>query len=717
VNVKFDVTPGAVGDGVEDDTAAIQQAFSRVKEGATIYLPAGTYRITETLQIKGPLLGILIVGHGRDTRLVWDGRPGAKMFWDDGAANSRYVGLTLDGRNKAAVGLWHNNSTRFETEVRHQHMAFLNLSDAGILCDSQQATAETMTENCLFENCKRGIAFVRWNDYDFTIDGCEFRKCGTAIECQHGNTYVRNCHFEANVVDIRLANPEHASTVRRCTSVGSEAFLFAASPVAPFTVEGCQVSSWTKAEATVMVRGAPAMIFDCVFTDPPSTNPPVKLMNPGQRIFVSQNVSAQTDGIVAPGDNGKVFTIPAGKRRGALTSPRQRFLKETVAIPAFVFDARRDFGAKADGRTDDTAAIQRTIDAARARGKGALAYLPTGTYRITAPLKVTGADYYVGGSGFRSGLLWKGAAGGTIMEVQDPQHVTIEHIAIGNHDTAMNMTNTHDILQTSSAENKPSSVTYDNVTVYGLYQKKPFVKGLWLRGLSPGSVVSMPHIDGNIHLVDAARATVLMSCTFEGSIVIEGKDARRDGFVGALTHLGTICTHALYIKDNHSFVASDFYVEQADDGYWFEGGAGDPDGRITIQAPKVDMSPVKDKENITFDINNYGGAIFFGPAQFYVQPLAMVLRHSGRRPLDFLVSASCFYRSKLIPRADGDTLKVRLLGCEAVEGALPATLVDDNPSSEQLQKMAVALDDLRRLGELDLRVNHPAALTGQTAGN
>src|SRR5690242_1518904 len=35
---------GAKGDGKTDDTAAIQKAFDGFKEGATIYLPAGTYR-------------------------------------------------------------------------------------------------------------------------------------------------------------------------------------------------------------------------------------------------------------------------------------------------------------------------------------------------------------------------------------------------------------------------------------------------------------------------------------------------------------------------------------------------------------------------------------------------------------------------------------------------------------------------------------------------
>ena len=42
----------------------------------------------------------------------------------------------------------------------------------------------------------------------------------------------------------------------------------------------------------------------------------------------------------------------------------------------------QNFGAKGDGITDDTAAIQRAIDAAAAAGGGQV-YVPTGTYIVS----------------------------------------------------------------------------------------------------------------------------------------------------------------------------------------------------------------------------------------------------------------------------------------------------------------------------------------------
>ena len=142
VSVKSDVTPAAVGDGLADDTAAIQKALDGVGSGSTVYLPAGTYRITDTLAIHGGtrgggvFVGVLVVGHGRDTKLVWDGKQGGHMFSEDCLSHGRLVGMVFDGRGKAAVGLYHDRR-RFGTEVDHQHLALLELHRRGDLRQPQ----------------------------------------------------------------------------------------------------------------------------------------------------------------------------------------------------------------------------------------------------------------------------------------------------------------------------------------------------------------------------------------------------------------------------------------------------------------------------------------------------------------------------------------------------------------------------------------------------
>ena len=228
------VKPPAAGDGTADDTAAIQGVLDTVRDGTTVHFPPGTYRITRTLAIKGPLAGTAIIGHGRDTRIVWDGEAGGRMFWSNGAAYARYVGLVWDGRGKASIGVDHDGKNRFETEVRHQHEAFLGFTDAGIRIGREQknASAEILYENCLFEDCERGVAFTAFNDYDNTFDGCEFRRCGTAIHDEHGNFYVRNCRFEGSRKADVFMRSEHGSSVRRSVSTGSHRFVdFGASEI------------------------------------------------------------------------------------------------------------------------------------------------------------------------------------------------------------------------------------------------------------------------------------------------------------------------------------------------------------------------------------------------------------------------------------------------------------------------------------------------------
>ena len=89
----------AKGDGVADDTAALRRAFldNDYRDGETgptlstfsartVYLPAGTYRITDSLLVTGSSLRIVGAGEGRTTIKLDNGAAGF------GSANSpKYV--------------------------------------------------------------------------------------------------------------------------------------------------------------------------------------------------------------------------------------------------------------------------------------------------------------------------------------------------------------------------------------------------------------------------------------------------------------------------------------------------------------------------------------------------------------------------------------------------------------------------------------------------
>ncbi len=221
INVKTDVAPPAVGDGVADDTAAIQAALDlgrQSRPSTCRRAPTGSPRRSSSRDRRSAAWWSAMAA---GTRLVWDGPQGGRMFWSNGVAYSRYVGLSWDGRGKAAVGFDHAAQQRFETEVRHEHEAFRNFTEHGIRVGHQQkvASAEILYRNCLFENCGTALAFLTFNDYDNTIDGCEFRDCGTGVLDNKGNFYARNCHFEGSRRADFVVGSEHGSSIRRSTSI------------------------------------------------------------------------------------------------------------------------------------------------------------------------------------------------------------------------------------------------------------------------------------------------------------------------------------------------------------------------------------------------------------------------------------------------------------------------------------------------------------------
>lgn len=703
INIK---NQGARGDGVADDSAAIQKSLDQIADGATLYFPPGTYRVTQTLSLRNSngkrWMGGALIGSGRDTRLVWDGASGGTFVLLNGIADSRFIGLELDGRGQASVGFRYKSTQGFQTRVTHRDLAFRGFTDAAVIdqhVQGEDALAETVFENCLFEDCERGVAFLQFNDYDFTFTGCEFRRCGTGIDCVRGNFYVRDSHFEnSRVADIHDGS-EHGSSIRRCTSTGSQTFVAREATVASLVIQDCHVNNWKSPDGAIRLSAPPALIFDCVFTNAPrdarnSPIAPVRAATSGQSLLVSDN-KFEGDALVQTQNRPTLYQIPPGKHGGALTSFRQTFLRDEARIPQRVFDAKRDFGAQGDGQTDDTQAIENTIRAAAAV-PDSLAYLPTGNYVITRTLVMTGRDYFVGGSGLMTRLLWRGAAGGVMVEVRDPQNLILQDINIGaNDDNSVN--NAVDIRQTGSTNG--SLVHYNGVYCYGMYQKQPLRKGLQFVNLGAKDVVVMNHVLGNLRFSGCAAATVLANVSYEGSVTVDGV-ATGEGLLGFQTRLSTQVSHALYLRDNQNIVMSDLYVEQADNGFLFEGKAGQTPGRATIQGAKLQFSEKNANPYVAFDIRNYGGQIFVGPQQFYVNSAEMPILQQGNAPVELWIVGSIWYRATPDVRV-GNTARLAWVGNQFIG----ASAIEEKPI--QLADLSLMLDDLRRLGAADLRLNYP----------
>ncbi|MHB9025186.1 MAG: glycosyl hydrolase family 28-related protein [Armatimonadota bacterium] len=700
---------GAVGDGVTDDTEAIQDAFDTVATGVTIYFPPGTYRITQTLVIESPdnnsLNGVTIIGHGCETCLVWDGASNGTLIQAEGMAYSSWIGMELDGAGIAAYGYYDSSWHTFETVHRNKHMAFRDFTTAGFYADPNDnfAMAETSFENCLFDTCWIGISFTQYNDYNITFDGCEFRECGTGIRCWFGNFYARNCHFEGStVVDIEASSSQNCNTIRRCTSLSSNRFLSNPNSVSTCVVEGCAISSWQNADGAIVATSAsaPMMIFDCIFTNPPDGATYVmKILYTVKRIFISQN-TVPTGLTLLDKEPLYFYIIPAGSRSRIPLSSRRQFIAADITVPGKIFDAKVDFDAVGNGIADDTEAIQNTIDAARNWGNNAIAYLPQGKYKITSTLTVTGGHYFIGGAGLYAPgttvLQWNGDSSSPTMAIEDPDHVIIEN---------MNMCRSGvggSIVQSGSGVS--SFVTYDGVFVSSSSNALPVQnEGLICDGLDEEAIVRIPCLVGNQHYIDCARATILASTSYYGTLVTEGTGVVRDGLLGFLTRFSG-GQYNVNVKNNQNLVMSDYYSENSGTILQLEGTSSDPAGRVTVQAGRLHVHPSTGTALVSTD--SYGGQIYIGPSQMS-GARSGIITITGDSPVDLYLQGNVFYGTPL-NITKPETADVWLLGNYPV--STDPEPFADNLSEENYDELASAMDDLRRLGEMDLLVNHPSAI-------
>jgi uncharacterized repeat protein (TIGR02543 family) len=704
----------ALGDGENDDTEAIQAAFDAVRvDGSTystVYLPEGTYKITQEIYPKYPGhdKAMHLRGHGRNTRIVWYGPLGGRMFRSDGAAYSTYIGVVWDGRGVAAYGFMHDSSIegRRETKVLHQHEVFMNFTAEGAGAaqnkPDQRYLEGSTWNNCLFINCGKGLVLWDANDYVITIDGCEFYDNEYGIYSDRGSYYVRNCHFERSTqADIVSNNDTQGSSSRRVTSVGSRAFYERAGSVGgpQFTMQDCHISGWTNTSYAIKTTSGarnPMLIFDCSFDDAPSSNPPVKL--DGATVVVHSNNVWTTGGDFVGGNTEHVQEIPKGKRGGSIESANQRFFSSTATIPGKVFNAQ----------SFDSAGIQSAIDSAQAHGNGAIAYLPRGNYNLTSTINITGGDYYIGGAGASfTKIYWKGQNYyGPIFNITNPQNLTIEQLGFwGNRNLEPELTS----IRVLGSPTQASHMYIENVFVESPIRSSPTTNygDLMVKDLAKGSVLIANGLWAEQHVYSNSAGAIIMLNHANGNFGVKGISTDRSGFMGVQMSQG-----GFLIEDNHSLVGSDCYMEQGKQEYArLKGAEGLPAGRLTLSSPRLHTWKARDIGWMDdFIIENYHGALATVAAKYDSanEPDAIYrIKHTGSNPFNILIMANA-YSNRAPAFSLGDGVKRSIIGSwvnRSAAGGGPNPVPDVTHANSMLHA-SQALDHFRELGQYDLAINY-----------
>lgn len=218
---------GAVGDGVTDDTVALQQALEEVAtpgHAAVLYFPAGTYRITQTLHFFGRLSASLVGEDPFTTIIKWDGPVGGDLMFADGVTASRWTRLTWDGSGKARVAVHHGFTGGWQvTGNLHTDEIFKDLA-TGLLVDPVTGGDSHTILRCHFLRCStEGIATASYNAIDWHIWDSVFEDCKYGLFAYVGNFHVyRSLFLRSTEMDVFCGTGY--TGIRGNTSIGSKSF-------------------------------------------------------------------------------------------------------------------------------------------------------------------------------------------------------------------------------------------------------------------------------------------------------------------------------------------------------------------------------------------------------------------------------------------------------------------------------------------------------------
>ena len=399
---------GAKGDGVTDDTAAINRAItegqrcnpetcqSTTTTPALVYLPPGTYIVSAPLIdyyltniIGNPdCLPVLKASANFQGNWVIDGSLNhiwisTNIFWRQ--VRNLVIDLTAVPGKIAGIHWPTGQATtlqnivfKMSTAAGNQHQGlFIEDGSGGFVTD------------LVFYGGAQGLAV---GNQQFTMRNLTFHNCGTAIQqaWDWGWTYkgisINNCQVG---LDISAVNDAGA------LNVGSVVFIDSSvSNTAVFVKTGKSASSNPPTANSLILENIRLRAVPVAVQGPSGT----LLAGPasGQSTIAAWGQGhAYHQGGRAPDLTGANLT--PNKRPSSLTSGTdfyERSKPQYEKVPVTQFLSARDAGAKGDGSTDDTAALNNAIAAATAANKILFldygVYVVRGTIKIPAGARITG---------------------------------------------------------------------------------------------------------------------------------------------------------------------------------------------------------------------------------------------------------------------------------------------------------------------------------------
>jgi hypothetical protein len=461
---------GAKGDGVTDDTRALQAAFDAAAKGnvsCTLFIPPGTYIITQTLTLNYHINVSIIGADPANTIIKWRGAAKGTMLQVDGTAYSRIGRLAFDGNRSAAIAVdqsWDGSKPYFDSGNEYADDTFIDVGcgiRGGFL---KRGFAETsILRNKFIRNTIAGISLGNFNALDVWVRNSVFQDCAIGVTNMYGAGNFKlynNNFFNSTTGDIAIANTGEFS-IRGNTSVNSAQFFYAGFTGNPASIiiEGNTIIDPVNTQAISGYNQGPSFFMNNIIRSRQSAanGPVVKFSNSnnahslvtGNTFTVSKPVVTDANGMEY---NNKV--VSSGSLRWLAPKP----LPGTEPhINRKVFEVPK--GA-------NTMIIQAVINqAARVTGSRPVVYFPFGTYTISNTLFIPpNADMQLSGDGYgnyhATMLIWAGTTSAPMITIAGPGKVTLRDMTLKG-----NASNTNILI--TNADQKGSRVYLQNFNESG----------------------------------------------------------------------------------------------------------------------------------------------------------------------------------------------------------------------------------------------------------
>ena len=205
---------------MQDDTwinarkaGSLQAALDALPaEGGTVYLPAGTYEVEETVEKRlAEGQHLFLVGDGRASVLVNRNENACDLLRVQGVEGSWWPDLRITVRDLTFVGNYHSGDAlviEFPNDAMIDGCAFFGHAGTAVRL-GPQGTNVTLRD-CWMRDCQRAVCAE--NIHHLTLHGNQTRSKNEGQE-QHEHVYIGKHCFEIRIVNNHFAYGHHEGIV------------------------------------------------------------------------------------------------------------------------------------------------------------------------------------------------------------------------------------------------------------------------------------------------------------------------------------------------------------------------------------------------------------------------------------------------------------------------------------------------------------------------